>query len=136
MGNVVVICCFCNESLNENQSAVINIKIANSEDELQNLFAHNSCIFSRVHKSVPFLVIRSISWYDNQTEEFVSEIELDIELSKLQEIIGEENFKDDIFLYKIYELKEFQILQILNLINDSEEKIDLIKYSYYLESAT
>ena len=104
MGNIVV-CCFCNESLNESQSAVINIKIANSENEFQSLFAHNSCIFNRVHKSVPFLVIRSISWYDNQTEEFVSELELDVELSKLQEIIGAENFNDDVFLYKVYELK-------------------------------
>lgn len=131
----IVICCFCNESLKESFSSIINIRIAKSEDEFQNLYAHNSCIFNRVHKSVPFLVIRDLSWYNNETDELISEIELDIELTKLQEIIGAEKFKDDIFLYKVYELDESQLLEIFNLLN-REDKIDLKKYSYYLESST
>lgn len=131
MGNIVV-CCFCNESLEENRSSIINIRIVKGEDEFQSLFAHNNCVFSRVHKSVPFLVSRSISCYSNETEKFISEIELDVELSKLQKLIGTEIFKDDVFLYKVYELNELQVLELLN----KTDKIDLIKYSYYLESST
>jgi hypothetical protein len=133
--NNQVICCFCSEALDENIASIINIRIIADQDEWQNLFAHNNCILIRVNKNIPIAISRILSWYDNETEKLVNEIELDIELLQLQKIIGQDNFQEDIFLHKIYDLTEPQVKEILKIVN-SQNEIDTKKYSYVLEAYT